>query len=745
MEQNSSLIPTIAAALCGSGASADKIEAVKKVVQTVYDAPAEPSCEQLKELHATIEEHFPSGTNTIALVYGGATKVKGYVFESAKLPEIRGASALLDRINTEDIPRLWEDHQLSRDNIIFASGGNVLAFAPSSLGETLAAAVERAYTRETLTANSVAVSHTFSLLELRYGLNPLAYWVEEFLHDWNGKEKDTDSQIKSLLAAYYYGEKDEPPEKRFFRRKTFGELVTLLATKANRRRESRASDGPRRDIPHFALSPFTERCESNGFRPAVVEAPTVGSTESKPKLSEAAALKRYVGQRVKQQTDRRGWFHQAFKWEPDIPTPWDKRFLDHLEKMPDTPYYAAYHALDTGKVRAAHDVSEIGQASSPGRYIGLIYADGNNMGRYFAKLGKAEAYRAESKKIEGAATSAVFTALARHLRPVDVTTDKGEKARVHPFEIITIGGDDLLLIVPGSTALHIALTIGYEFERSLGKPDGEGGEPPLTRAPGRYRGTLPAGGYQFESYQPTIGLSAGVVIAQENAPIFFLHDLAEELLKSAKGKAKKQPDGGGTIDFMVLKSVTMVSDSIRAFRESAFGTGDESSIHLTARPYTWLEFQGLLATAGELCEARFPRSQIYRLRQRLFDAQHEGGIFPSVIDYLHTRTRGLKKAASNRLAEVFDLAWHAPQQGVAPWIYNSKEVRVNRPADALLHEKEKEKARSYETIWPDLTEIYEFVSSAPREEKRCTQHRDNEQETEQQPAEPPASNQENTP
>ncbi|MEN9265801.1 MAG: hypothetical protein Q6K99_06145, partial [Thermostichales cyanobacterium BF4_bins_65] len=35
----------------------------------------------------------------IGLVYGGATKIKGYVFESAKLAEVRGASALLDRIN----------------------------------------------------------------------------------------------------------------------------------------------------------------------------------------------------------------------------------------------------------------------------------------------------------------------------------------------------------------------------------------------------------------------------------------------------------------------------------------------------------------------------------------------------------------------------------------------------------------------------------------------------------------------
>ena len=43
----------------------------------------------------------------VGLVLGGATKIKGYFLESARLPEIRGASALLDRINLEDVPALF--------------------------------------------------------------------------------------------------------------------------------------------------------------------------------------------------------------------------------------------------------------------------------------------------------------------------------------------------------------------------------------------------------------------------------------------------------------------------------------------------------------------------------------------------------------------------------------------------------------------------------------------------------------
>ena len=45
--------------------------------------------------------------SNIGLVYGGVTKVKSYVFESVDLQEVRGASALLDRINLVDLPAFF--------------------------------------------------------------------------------------------------------------------------------------------------------------------------------------------------------------------------------------------------------------------------------------------------------------------------------------------------------------------------------------------------------------------------------------------------------------------------------------------------------------------------------------------------------------------------------------------------------------------------------------------------------------
>jgi hypothetical protein len=57
--------------------------------------------------HHALDTHPLAGAGTIDLVYGGATRVKSYVFESARLPEIRGASVLLDHLNRLDVPAFW--------------------------------------------------------------------------------------------------------------------------------------------------------------------------------------------------------------------------------------------------------------------------------------------------------------------------------------------------------------------------------------------------------------------------------------------------------------------------------------------------------------------------------------------------------------------------------------------------------------------------------------------------------------
>ncbi|GIV99551.1 hydrolase [Roseiflexus sp.] len=697
----------------GTGIDARSVE---DVVRSALDnAPVAPSKAMLEELHTTVttrlhDAGLPEEAQRVALVYGGATKIKGYVFESPALPEIRGASALLEWVNDHHLSAIWREtlgESLGESCIIYAGGGSFLAFAPVAKGAELAGRIEQAFTRQTLTANSVAVAATFSLLELRYGRRPLDFWADAFLDRWQNLH------LRPELEAYYYAPlpgsaaanlsddairtavpgraltvDDISAVRRFLNRKQFGELVTILATMFNRRRDERAYAGAPRVLPLYPMTPWAERCASSDVRPAEWRGTVADETRA---YSEPSARKRYVGQLIKRDDDdQTRWYTSTFAWRaPDDlrNRSWETRWEAFLAKEgAATPYRCAMDQQPN--VTPPRDLNEIGAASRPDRYIGIIYADGNNVGRLIATLSTPDDLHQTSAHLSTAATDAVFKALAQCLRPAEVRR-KRQRAVVHPFEILTIGGDDLLLIVPGSRAFDVALTIAYEFERSLAQRLPASSDACASNAiHTRYiRETL----VTREPYTPSVGLSAGVVVAQESAPIFFLRDLVEELLKRAKKLARSltgQRYYGGAVDFMVLKSVTMVADTVETFRKAALH--DESDRRLTARPYTWHEFAGLRETARALKRSRFPRSQLYRLRRVM---ETTPGVMTSSLEYLYTRVR--QKDTNTMLIEHIEQAWR------------QADAALRRPATPpwLLRA-----AGGHETIWSDLAEIYDMVS-----------------------------------
>jgi CRISPR-associated protein Cmr2 len=730
---------------CLAAKSQASLNKIKLLVQEVFESEDTPDYTKLQDLQTRITELLPDGADRIDLVYGGVTKVKGYVFEASKLPEIRGASAILDWINEVELPRLWDakdPEEWEEKGIIYSSGGNILAFAPAGEGQQRANQIEQCYMEHTLTANSAAVAATFSLLELRYGrLRKKAdggfYWIDDFLADWQNEQK------REMLKHYYYlpegvvptDEHEEAARQRFYNRKTFGELVTVLATMFNRRRDERSEHGETRFLPTYPMLPWAEKCDSSDMRPAVYAGRVA---EEERLISEASARKRYIGQMVKGKSEgATKWFTRNFDWQPtDIQErSWEQEWRKFLESEEgrNTPYARAYQQIPQAdkKVEPASDLHEIGASSK--RYIGMIYADGNNIGRLIATLKTPGEYKKTSDILRNAARDAVFTALAYHLEPVQVAadkereqdeqpakegTDKTETRKwIHPFEILTIGGDDLSLIVPANRAFEIALTIAYAFESDLMQKlkDGKPSNPLQDRYRGKDKSDNPDTAINgFAELKPKVGLSAGVVIAQENAPVFFLQDLVEgELLKSGKKLARRQAKYlsyyGGAIDFMVMKSITMVTDKIKTFRKEALGQGKRHQ--LTARPYTWHEFAGLLATLRALKQAGVPRSQLYRLREVLQTAIG-AGITRSILEYLHTRVRLRSAESQTALLEHIERNWRSAAEAIngrsevvlPPWLRQSKPAKDEQQGKGLIIDD-----GCWETIWADLVEMYDMV------------------------------------
>ncbi|AHJ29724.1 type III-B CRISPR-associated protein Cas10/Cmr2 [Nodularia spumigena CS-584] len=700
-------------------------------VEELQDLPFPQTVAELKDL----TEKYPHLWNSkIGLVYGGATKIKQYVFEASKLPEIRGASALLDRINLIDLPaffgcennleypqcqrtqtycqevrKKWLDKSenfpglskaLIPELIIYSTGGNILAFCPSAFVDDLANAIEKRYTGETLTANSCAVGDKFKLLEVKFGLLPNAitnetFWLEKCVNNWE----------ENPLIKAYFEQPNKLPEKAFKERKTFNELAGKLASLFNQRRNGNILLGNNRPLrcypPMFETHPYLVRDESDR-RSAVIKAEGL---PNEPWFSESLARKRIVGQIAKKDHNSRKWYDQAgFDWEPgdEIET-WVNKFEFFLHQTPHK-YYGKIRSekIHPDRVKEAISVREIGDASITPGFIAYIYADGNNMGGYIQKeIKNPQDYQNFSRDIGEATENSVYAALTKHLAPhkINPTLQAERKSDqdvwIHPFEILTIGGDDVMLIVPADKALAIAKTIGEEFEKILlskGKVYKEDKKYDPQKVH-RYQ-------VKDEIYgdkQCKLSMSTGVLITADDTPIYYAEKLTEQLLKSAKKQAKelkKKHYYGGTVDFLVMKSVTMISSNISEFRTEGLTkfTNKQQKLKLYAAPYTLHELGGLWETAKALKNAEFPRSQLYQIRSLL-----EQGKQTAILNYRYFRVRLSDKKAQELLEKQFEKAWCQPKSNngnLAPWM-------------SLQEEEDKV---SYETIWRELVDLYPFIA-----------------------------------
>lgn len=637
--------------------------------------------------------HPLAGAGMVDLVYGGSTKVKNYVFESARLPEIRGASVLLDHLNRLDVPAFWgqtppfnfdllvsapdtvPDAALARaqqhrytevrqwfraqmgsepldapECLLYASGGNLLALAPAGQGPILAAAIEQRYTAETLTASSVAVSLSVSLLELQYGRAPQACWQDDI------DQLAATSSHAARLLRQSLGADAASLSTAFAGHKGFGELVTLLANQANLRR---ASDGYRTGAPRYAtlveLNSFARKCTSCDERPAAEKI----ADERQQFFCLPCATKRWVGSWAKQSN------RPDLRHNPAIPRmewvrPWDT-WLQQSAAALGQPLTIGQTTTDLQELGAAARGAATG-------YVGLIYADGNNVSNHIAELTTVSAYRTFAREMITANERTVARALLDILRP--------DRNQAWPFEIITIGGDDVLLFVPADQALPLAHQI--------------------------------AQGFTQEMNQRAITLSVGVLLMPDNTPVRFAVDLVEQLLKSAKRRSKEDAAAvkPPTLDFMALKEVSMVAETIKDYRKAALSrpvqttrarSNQTESLMLTQRPYLLPELIALLDACRLLQQAHFPRSQLYQLRQII----EQGQILQSVIDYHYYVGRGQRRSSDRDAYTQFavQFARLCGEHAWLPWRINKQDEQPHRPPSTV-----------YDTPLLDLIELYPFVS-----------------------------------
>ena len=176
------------------------------------------------------------------------------------------------------------------------------------------------------------------------------------------------------------------------------------------------------------------------------------------------------------------------------------------------------------------DLDAIGSISSPPNYVGLIALDGNQMGKCLHALGNVEHYKSFSRHLQNFTNRQIFSALTHYGLPRLSEQDVNSHSdTTFPFEIVLVGGDDVVLITAADIAIDIALSIATGFEENCVRdiPESFGLGDKLTMA-------------------------GGVVLAHADFPLLAMHNLAEQAQKEAKKACAENDYKTGAIDFIVI-------------------------------------------------------------------------------------------------------------------------------------------------------------------------------------------------
>lgn len=205
-----------------------------------------------------------------------------------------------------------------------------------------------------------------------------------------------------------------------------------------------------------------------------------------------------------------------------------------------------------------------------GGYLALIHADGNRVGQRY-NLWKQQGSRlnaggepSERLLAQEAHGEAFFHSMRVTVRQAIVSAlarTFTEPGGARPYEVLMLGGDDLLLVCRAERALELALN----YARALQGPELADGK--------------------------RLDVAIGIAIAKPSYPVHRLHELAEELAASAKRLYRTLPEEerNSVIDWQVVtQSWFAGTEEVRSSSERVEYTlrdDRQETLLLTGRPY----------------------------------------------------------------------------------------------------------------------------------------------------------------
>jgi len=549
--------------------------------------------------------------------------IKRFVFGTNKLKEIRGASSRLDRLNRERTTALATSREYGA-RTIYAYGGSALFLLDSTKAEPLGRAIQRLYHEGTGGGASIT-----------YAIEPVPFHgtPQQIMQARKLDGAVTMQQILRLLRARLKLAKDTLQMRSGLSEMVQEHHGAVLALPSCVFFYPCNSCGV-----HYAMRRRSDPDEPDGLFCQICT----------NKREEDALAKRIP------QNGSSGTMPQNTLWG---------RILQTLQTPADlqNPLYNKPYIVPD-QVSRPRDFHDLGTFTGGKGHIGLIYADANGMGVAMDEMETLEDISTFASQVDQAVFAAMGDALRCHLPA---------RKELLPFDVLLVGGDDIVLMTPAARTLQVAATLAERFEFYL---------------------------------QRRHTLSVGVVLAPVAYPFELQRILAEETLTAAKkaGARKKEPGQTGPeqshINFVVVTGNTSLGYA-KVYERLHNQKSNREEYFATLRPYTLSEFQWLLTQLQLGNQKRLGRTKLHQLREAILNIDRSTAA--TILEALAL----LRNWGREERAFLKDMVRHYDRRETA--FQHHQGTLFPWGLDGL---RSNEKHQVYVTPLLDFIELYDFVS-----------------------------------
>lgn len=420
----------------------------------------------------------------------------------------------------------------------------------------------------------------------------------------------------------------------------FGYRIAALAAQMREAKTRKST------APFYEAFPFGRRCDRCGKRMAVSPDPV----EPDKKICSICERRDQKG-RQRESGEIRGRFNQEFR-----------KFGEK--------YGERYTA------QQPQDLDTLVRTARRG-YLAFLYADGNDIGRLLQLVRSEKEYRALSGALTEGTTRALYGAL-------QAVCGAALNGIYWPFDIVNIGGDDVVLLVQAGYAWEIAVEFLDRFEREVNQQVRE------------VLGDWP------EGWPERITAACGIVIADVKYPMRYFERLSSDLLKEAKKLAKKDPDHPRSAVTFLWLPTPVASEKAEPLMGFYYRDPKEGlPYELTARPYTLEQARELLKASREM--ARWPRTLRHRWAEAL-----EKGVMASV-NLIHY---DVARRSEEKRREMYQTLVQAGRIA-AP---DAKDADIPAP---IWYQFQKGRKTAWRTALLDALELAELEAMRPEAEEEA--------------------------